>query len=99
MYTFLNHDFGTDTFDDLRNDLTKKFEAVHPKDLCYSLKKITYSFQDTGMIEGAEKWMSEITEIEVNPDTIRKTGPGPEANMINYMYSSMMYYFKGCTSN
>ena len=35
--TFQNHDFEASTYDDLRNSLKKKLDAVDPKDLCYNL--------------------------------------------------------------
>ena len=35
--TFQNHDFEASTYDDLRNSLKKKLDAVNPRDLCYNL--------------------------------------------------------------
>ena len=35
--TFQNHDFEASTYDDLRNNLKKKFDTVDPNDLCYNL--------------------------------------------------------------
>ena len=35
--TFQNHDFEASTYDDLRNNLKKMFDAVDPNDLCYNL--------------------------------------------------------------
>jgi len=36
--TFYNHNIETDTFQDLRTNLKKKFDNIDPKDLCYNLK-------------------------------------------------------------
>ena len=42
---FKNHDLETDTIDDLKNNLKKKFEAVGPDDLCYNLQnQILHTF-------------------------------------------------------